>query len=108
MMECDICGISEAEVPLETGTFGVFCDRKECAAPTSYTPRQRHYAALTPELLDALENEADIPDHEACGTRRMSGAVLHALVRVARTYQGMQDEYAESRRYALAHGTKQP
>ena len=81
---CDLCGKPEGErgnVLVHTAHGAVLACRVFC--DEFHGPTQRHYADLTPEVLDRLENEAD---DERWGKLTVSvpSSELHALVRAAR------------------------
>lgn len=90
---CGVCGKSEIETLLRDETDDwlgcwVCHDSKDCVSSLKWRPRQRHYAELTPEVLDRLEAEGDKDDHqcEMYGAREISGPELLALIRIARNH----------------------
>lgn len=82
--KCEICG-APCEWANSRSWINACADNPECRAPLG--PVQRRYAALTPAMLDALEDDADIAALHA-SSADVRGDVLHSLIATARIAVG--------------------
>lgn len=80
---CEICGLVRPENELDSFGWVTRClGDPECRSPMLH-PKQREAVALSVDMLDAMEDHADISDN-ACMGCDITPSQLRALIDAAR------------------------